>query len=108
MKSFRTQVFVDPQADENHSLQRSLEIAHDETTNRIFLIYDEMICFLCKKNRTHRSKMPQHVDNTFQEYDTEIIAVNAVIQSTLNSPSTADATTAPEIEEINTTSKEKL
>lgn len=50
IESFRRQVFVAPELQDNKELPSSLVITHDDTTYRIFLCFDEMVCFICKKS----------------------------------------------------------
>lgn len=48
--SFRRQVYVSPPQNEDYQLPSTILVNHDDTDYRIFLSFDEMTCFLCRKN----------------------------------------------------------
>lgn len=56
VESFRRQVFVAPPPDENDNLPSSIIITFENTSYRIFLTYDDVTCFICKKNGHIASK----------------------------------------------------
>lgn len=48
--SFRRQVYVSPPENELFELPSSTVINFEDTTYRVFLTFDELTCFVCKKN----------------------------------------------------------
>lgn len=56
--SFRRQVYVSPNQEENRELQTSMLITYEETNYRIFLSSDNMECYICKKSGHIASNCP--------------------------------------------------
>lgn len=62
IKSFRRQVYIQP--DDSISLPSSILLKNENTEHRIFLTFDELLCFACKQNGHIASRCPNQTVNT--------------------------------------------
>lgn len=101
IKSFRRQVYIQP--DDNINLPSSILLKNGNTEHRIFLTFDELLCFACKQNGHIASRCPnQTVNPTLLEAP---LNTNIQVNESINLlPETQDA----EIEESPTPQGESL
>lgn len=62
--SFRRQVFVTPPENEMYELPSTALINFDDTSYRVFLTFDEITCFICKKNGHVAKSCPNNETQT--------------------------------------------
>lgn len=91
--SFRRQIYVQP--NDSISLPSTFLIKYDDLQHRIFLSYDEMTCFACKKSGHIANQCPNSQKETFSNSDNDEMDTS---QSYLNPTETEQRTqkrTAP-------------
>lgn len=69
--SFRRQIYIHP--NKSIELPSSVLVKFEETNYRIFLSFDQLICFSCKLPGHIADQCPQRIENTHEDNDVESI-----------------------------------
>jgi hypothetical protein len=105
--SFRRQIYVEDNKD--IELPSSMVITFEDTSYRIFLNYDDMCCFICKKPGHIASQCTQHAEPSMETVaqnrlttDAPIIISNSIEQTVSDSETSPESPPVVEFNKIST------